>query len=417
MPLLKYNDDDGLPIEPVFYISTLPIILINGTTGIGTGWSSEVPQFNPIDIIANIRNLISDKPMNTMTPWYRGFTGSIKRLSTCRWLTKGRYEIINNTTIEITELPISVWTERFKAHLDILEAGNAKTEANPQDKKRKTTSTTTGKTTTKKPSADDDDGKLIKSYENHCSESKIRFIVKFESDILNKLQDGYDKNGVNNLEKALGLTSTISCENTMNLYDEHNRLKNFKSAEEILKYYYDHRIQYYEKRRLNLIKNLEADLFMLSTRAKFILDVINEVIKVRNVSKIEVVKQLEKNKYPKMISKVLTPLDKIPVDEVDDYNNGYDFLVSMPIYSLTKEKVEELLKEKDEKQKEVDTLKSKTDKDLWEEDLILIEKEYKKHMDEFYEYNDYNPKEFEGKHVKAINRTVTISKKVKKDDE
>jgi DNA topoisomerase-2 len=253
---------------------------------------------------------------------------------------------------------------------------------------------------------------------------------------------GIDKKaGLSEFEKLFYLSSKLSCGNTMNLYDENNRLKNFKSPEEILTYYYTHRLIYYTKRRDNLIKILERKVPLLSTRARFILDVINEVIRIRNVPRAEVVSQLKKLEYPiaikdsittknpvkekdhdtekdndtaekdPVIAKdyILIPLEQATKQQKDDAD--YDYLVRMPIYSLTKEKVEELLREKEEKVKELNILKDKTDKDLWDADLRMFETEYKKHMDEFYDYMNINPKEIEAKMAKPATKKVVIRKR------
>jgi DNA topoisomerase-2 len=217
-----------------------------------------------------------------------------------------------------------------------------------------------------------------------------------EPSILNKLTSGVDKTGLTELEKIFHLTTSISCCNTMNLYDENNRLKNFTSPEAILKYYYELRLHYYELRRLNLIKILEQDLFLLSTRARFILDVINDDVKVRNVPKANIIKQLEDLKYPKMVANGvgLVKLENMTAKQLADTSYGsYDFLIGMPIYNLTKEKVEELLAEKEELEGRLGVLKTKTDKDLWEEDLKIFESEYKKHITEYCDYMSINQKD------------------------
>ena len=404
-PLLKQNVDDGDIIEPVFYMPTLPIILINGTIGIGTGWSSSIPQFNPVDIINNIRLLMNDKEVEPMTPWYRGFLGSIRKVLPNKWISKGRYKIIDNGTIEIYELPIGFWTSDFKELLDSYEKGyktDAPVSATTKDKKKAGSAKGAAKAkgaNTKSPKWTDfadDDGKLIKSFKNESSESMIKFTIKMEPTILDKLTSGVDKTGLTELEKIFHLTTSISCCNTMNLYDENNRLKNFTSPEAILKYYYDIRLHYYELRRLNLIKILEQDLFLLSTRARFILDVINDDVKVRNVPKANIIKQLEDLKYPKMVANGvgLVKLENMTAKQLADSSYGsYDFLISMPIYNLTKEKVEELLSEKEELEGRLEVLKTKTDKDLWEEDLKIFESEYKKHITEYCDYMSINQKD------------------------
>ena len=243
----------------------------------------------------------------------------------------------------------------------------------------------------------------------------IKFTITFQPDVLNKLLSGVDKTGLTELEKTFHLTTSISCCNTMNLYDENNKLKNFTSPEAILKYYYDLRLHYYELRKLNLVKILEQDLFLLSTRARFILDVINDVVKVRNVPKADIIKRLEELKYPKMVANGigLIDLDKMTAKQMADSSYGsYDFLISMPIYNLTKEKVDDLLKDKEELQTQLATLQKKTNKDLWEEDLKLFESEYKKHMDEYCDYMSINPKHMNfGKTISSETKKLIMKKK------
>lgn len=55
----------------------MPVVLINGADGIGTGWSTSIPNFNPRDIIANLLRLLNGEVLLEMTPWYKGFNGTI----------------------------------------------------------------------------------------------------------------------------------------------------------------------------------------------------------------------------------------------------------------------------------------------------------------------------------------------------
>ena len=409
IPLLKRNNDDGDLIEPVFYMPIIPTILVNGTVGIGTGWSTNIPQFNPLNIINNIKLLMKGEPMIPMNPWYRGFTGNIIRLGDNKWLSKGVYDVINNNTLEITELPIGYWTSDFKELLDMYEKGY---KADLPVSTGKKTSKLAKSKLPKWAEYTEDDGKLIKSYKNQSSEANIKFIITFDSKIMNKLLNGTDKMGLTELEKLFHLSSSISCCNTMNLYDENNKLKNFKSPEAILEYYYTHRLNYYELRRQNIINNLEQDLFLLSTKARFILDVINDDVKIRNIPKAEVIKQLETLKYPKMVNSILTNMDKMSEKQRNDSSYGsYDFLIGMPIYNLTKEKVDDLLKEKENLEATLTLMKSKTDKILWEEDLKLFEGEYKKHMIDYCDYMAIDPKIMEGYNTSRISSKKMVMKK------
>jgi DNA topoisomerase-2 len=361
----------------------------------------------------------------TLTPWYRGFSGFIRKVSSNKWITKGRYKVLDDSTIEITELPIGYWTQNFKELLEMYEKGYKLDSSsghsnghNTADKKKKISgSTGTGAgANARKPKwveFADNDGKLIKSFKNESSDSQIKFTLKFESEILNKLLSGVDKTGLSELEKLFQLTTTLTCGNTMNLYDENNKLKKFNSPEEILAYYYAKRLEYYELRRQNLIKILDQDLLLLSTRARFILDVINDAIKVRNIPEAEIIKQLHTCKYSIMVDSVLFEYEKYDKLTYKQKTDGsYDFLIAMPIRCMTKEKVEELLKEKEKRSAELEILKKKTDKDLWEEDLKVFEHEYKKHMDDFYEYTNIDPKSMEKSASKIINRKVTVTKKL-----
>jgi DNA topoisomerase-2 len=54
------------------------MVLINGSSGIGTGWSSTVPNFNPRDLVENIRRLLNEEELKPMVPWYKGFEGEIE---------------------------------------------------------------------------------------------------------------------------------------------------------------------------------------------------------------------------------------------------------------------------------------------------------------------------------------------------
>ena len=416
-PLLKCNTDDGEVIEPVFYMPTLPIILINGTIGIGTGWSSSIPQFNPADIVSNIRLLMNGQEIESMTPWYRGFTGTIRKISANKWITKGRYKLIDKNTIEITELPIGYWTSDFKELLDTYEKGyktDAPVSSSAKDKDKKKKGAKSLAKAPKWTDFADDDGKIIKTFKNESSEAMIKFTITFMPNILNSLLSGIDKTGLTELEKIFHLTTSISCCNTMNLYDENNKLKNFTSPEEILKYYYEIRLHYYELRKLNLIKNLEQDLFLISTKARFILDVINDDVKVRNIPKADIIKRLEELKYPKMVANGvgLVSLDKMTAKQLADSSYGsYDFLIGMAIYNLTKEKVDELLRDKEDLESKLVTLIAKTNKMLWEEDLKLFESDYKKHMDDYCDYMSINPKDLNiGKTSKVESKKIVMKK-------
>ena len=122
--LLNYQIEEGQKIEPDYYVPILPMSLVNGAEGIGTGWSTSIPCFSPLEIIDNIRQRLS-KPNSSfyrMTPWFKGYTGSIepKDMDRSSYVVKGRYKILPDDELEITELPIMKWTRDYKNYLEDL---------------------------------------------------------------------------------------------------------------------------------------------------------------------------------------------------------------------------------------------------------------------------------------------------------
>jgi DNA topoisomerase-2 len=126
--LLNVQKDDNAVIEPEFYMPVIPLVLINGAEGIGTGWSTTIPCYNPTDIVANIRRLMNGEEMVPMTPWWRGFKGEIKLVSKHRYDVFGVIKKLNDTTVEITELPIHKWTQNYKAELEAMILGDKEKE-------------------------------------------------------------------------------------------------------------------------------------------------------------------------------------------------------------------------------------------------------------------------------------------------
>lgn len=107
----------------------IPTVLVNGSEGIGTGWSSYIPNYNPRDIVANIRRLLNGHSMVPMDPWYRGFKGTIEKTvkeAGVSYTISGILEEVNETTIRITELPIRKWTQDYKEFLESISQGNDK---------------------------------------------------------------------------------------------------------------------------------------------------------------------------------------------------------------------------------------------------------------------------------------------------
>jgi DNA topoisomerase-2 len=307
--LLEYLDDDGFSIEPKFYVPTLPLILINGACGIGTGFSSDVPCFNPEDIKDRLMKLVEDEDadIEELTPWYNGFTGKIEKVEENKWITTGVYTV-ETGKVKITELPVGTWTDDYKAFLDKLETED-----------------------------------LIYSYKNSSTENT----VNFEITIPKKTLEYWISE--NSLEKKLKLTSYISAKN-MHVFNEKNQIVKMESAEEILFHFWRIRNDYYLKRKKNITEKLSENLNVINSKIKFVTEIIEDKLIVFRKTLDFINKQLDKGKYHKV-------------------NGEYKYLTSMQIHSFSSDTIEELTKKQSELNKKYNKILSMKLEDFWKEDL------------------------------------------------
>ena len=317
--ILNYLEDDGTSIEPEFYLPIIPTVLVNGAVGIGTGYSTSIPSYNPKDIIQNIKNLLDDKPTFQMKPWYKNFKGTITQN-----YTKGSYKKISSNKIEVTELPIGYWTSDFKSFLDDYI----------------------------------DKNKTLKDYESHYTETEVKFILHFNNsstvDDLLKLDEV--SNELTNFDKEFKMTTTKPVNtNNMHLFDKNGIIKKYSSPDEILKEFYSLRLEYYDKRKTHKLKLMESELEFINNKIKFILAVIKKKLRVLDKKKEDIIDYLNNENFIKI-------------------DGSFDYLIKMPIYNLTFEKKEELLKLHELKLNEYEKYKSQSLKDLWVEDLNELSK-------------------------------------------
>lgn len=306
-PLLKNIYDDGMKVEPEYYVPTLPMILVNGASGIGTGWSSSVPCYNPVDIVNNIRLYLFKKPMKPMTPWYKGFTGTITKQDNDRFITRGKYHIKGSNKVIITELPVGKWTQKFQEDLEKMITGESKKKHN------------------------------VRNYNSYCTDVKIHYEIQVES------TEGHD------FEKMFDLTSTISTSN-MVLYNADFKLKKYNDPLEIIEDYMKVRKAFYKKRIQHNLGVIEEDLLILENKMKFIKEFIIGTIKIIKIKKNEIIKQLETKSYHKV-------------------SETYDYLIKMPIYNLSQEKLDELQEKIDKKKQEQEVLLKETSNTLYLKEL------------------------------------------------
>ena len=323
--ILNYLEDDGMKIEPEHYYPILPLILINGTSGIGTGFSTNIPCYNPTDIIHNIKLLLEDEnsELKDMVPWYRNFTGNIED-----GVSYGKYNRKDNTKIEVSELPIGIWTEDFKTHLE------SYIEKNP---------------------------KILKDYESHYTEKTVSFILIFyNKEVTDSMFEIKEGQTLTKFQQEFKMTNSRALNTSnMHLYTSDGKIKKYENVLDILREFYIIRLNAYKDRKNNLIEKITKEIIHMDSRIKFILDVIEERLKLMNAKKSFIQEYLESNSFPKQ-------------------DESYDYLIKMPIYNFTYEKKEELIKELKNKKDMLAQLESVHEKQMWLNDIKAFEEIYVK---------------------------------------
>jgi DNA topoisomerase-2 len=338
--ILKYLDDDGYPVEPVYYAPIIPMVLVNGAKGIGTGFSTDIMQYNTTDIIQYLRSKLAGSNESTVefTPYYEGFHGTISKLQNGKYLVKGKYEKLGQDKIRITELPVGYWTEDFKEFIDSL--------ASTVDK--------AGKKVVP----------LVKDYDDMSKDTNVDFVVTLQKGKLDELEAAKGDHGCNGLEKMFGLYTTASTSN-MHLFDETEKLKKYDTVQEIIDDYYDVRLDMYDTRKHHMIDSLEEALVLLSNKAKYIQETISGVVDLRKKKKEQVIELLESRGY----------------DVIDD-DHDFKYLVKMPMDSVTEENVAKLMKEHADTQADLDKIKNTTPQQMWISELDLLAQEYAKYKED-----------------------------------
>ena len=117
--ILEYLDDDGYAIEPKMYYPIIPLVLINGAEGIGTGFSTFIPNYDIFDVIDIIMAKLTKNKSRSLEPYYNGFKGKIEKIDDDTYLSQGIYTL-ENDKLSIKELPLRMWTSEYKAFLEEL---------------------------------------------------------------------------------------------------------------------------------------------------------------------------------------------------------------------------------------------------------------------------------------------------------
>jgi len=375
--VLKYLNDDGLLVEPEYYVPILPFVLLNGISGIGTGFSCSIPSYDPLQIIAYLKTKLRAETLviaHSFVPYYEGFGGTIEPFAedTHKFLVKGAYQKIAEDKIQITELPIGTWTMPYTTFLETLL----------------------------EPAVDKDGKKasaaILKDMVSMCTETKVDFVITFPKGDLQKLLSSKEKDGINALEKLLKLSTTVSTKN-MHLFDADCKLHKYETIEEIIDDFSKVRLQTYCERKKAQISTMEALLVKLSNRAKYIQGVLTDKIDLRRKTAQQITDLLEKHGFDKLADASKDD------DKTSDSDKSYKYLIKLPMDSVSQENVDKIMREKAETEEELRLLKATTVEQMWLNELALLEKEYvgyKKNREQL-QLADCKAKDLKAKDCKA----------------
>jgi len=365
--VLNYINDDGTMVEPEYYAPIIPFALINGISGIGTGFSCNIAPYNPKQIIGYLKNKLMNISNNTeFIPYYEGFKGTIRKIEEKKYLIKGLYEKIGDDKIRITELPVGTWTMPYTTFLETLMDG-----------------TSVDKSGKKIPPS-------IKDFTSICTEVNVDFTVVFPKGKIKELEASVDANGCNGIEKMLKLFTTISTTN-MHMFNAEFKLHKYTSVEEIIEDFYPTRLNVYNKRKAYLVEDMEKKLVKLSNRARYIQETLNGNIDLRKKTAIQV-------------NELLCGMKFVLIE------GDYKYLIKMPMDSVTQENVANIMKEKENTENELNILKSTSLEKMWYNELEMLDKEY----DKYKKHRENVQAGSGGSKNTSTDKKIKITTKVKK---
>jgi DNA topoisomerase II len=270
--VLNYLNDDGTLVEPQYYVPIIPLILVNGSKGIGTGFSTDIPSYNPLDVITYIeRELSGEEHGGELVPYYKGFKGTITKEDTHQYMSHGKYSL-SGTKLSITELPIHTWTDDYKKFLEKCIV----------------------------------DGK-IKDYNDMSTDTDVTFDITLKATL-----------STEQVEKEFKLKSTISTTN-LHLFNQDDTLIKYDSADDICDDFIKVRLDYYEQRRVYLLQKLNDEKKVLKNKYKYINELLDDTIDLRKKTTDVINKLLEDKQYMK-IDDSFKYLTKMSMDCVCEEN-------------------------------------------------------------------------------------------------
>ena len=349
--ILRHLDDDGMTVEPDHYLPVLPMLLVNGCVGIGTGFSTDIPPYNPADLVRALKDRIggrlSDLRYISLKPWWQGFKGEVVSGGESCWITKGMYTLQSDArTITITELPVGVWTKDYKTFLDQM--------------------CTAEKTKATEYAFGDDGQPILKSFDDLYTDEEVKFVLYFD-------QDGFEelKAHPEDFEKRFRLTSSWRTTN-MVAFDASPspKITRYGSVGGILEAFYGPRLSSYEERRKKEIERLTAEAVEADAKARFIKAVLEGSIELRRATDEAIVGMMKAHDLP--------ALSPVKAGAVADSVDGWEYLLRLRMDRVKASAVTDAEAAVAAARAGVETLEATTAGQMWLADLAEFEVSYEK---------------------------------------
>nr|ABC17641.1 DNA topoisomerase IIalpha [Trypanosoma brucei] len=379
--IVEYRDDDGLSVEPFYYVPVIPMVLVNGTAGIGTGFATNIPNYSPLDVIDNLNRLLSGEELQPMKPWYFGFTGTIEEREKGKFVSSGCATVRPDGVVHITELPIGTWTQQYKKFLEDLR-----------------------------------EREIVIQYREHNTDVTVDFEVFIHPEVLRQ----WVAQGC--VEERLQLREYIHATNII-AFDREGKITKYLDAESVLKEFYLVRLEYYARRREFLLEQLQRAALKLENMVRFVNEVIDGTFIVTRRSMKDVLKDLKQRGYtpfPPQQKKKMSSTTIVDEEEETERRNtaatsadaeeaivlqpdeligpggggaqeepevkqnarDYDYLLGLRLWNLTAEMSARLKAQLDAAREKYENIAKRTPKDLWREDLDLLRPDVEKLFDE-----------------------------------
>jgi len=341
---LSYEEEDGQRVEPTFFVPVVPALLLNGTQGIGTGWSTSVPTFHLPHVVDHVRHkLLGTTPAQPLTPHVMGFKGAIvpANPTNSSYRTTGIAKRQGATKLIISELPYGVWTDDYKQFLiDLTERGD------------------------------------IKSFKEFHATDSVHFEISSTKALLDA-QEG------DHFVSFFKLSSAISL-NNMHAFDRHGKINKYHTAGDIVDAHFEVRHAAYATRKAALERIFAAEELRARNKSNFIAGILSGDISILTsrgagtvaVSATDIVRTLHERGYSteEDIRQVHDGTAAKP--KKSKLEGSFEYLLDLPIHSLTDERIIKLRGHAQDAADKLAQMEARSVQDLWLADLDRVSSAY-----------------------------------------